>query len=88
MANKYEQIPDKEIDLHGYTTSETKEILDTLVREKKYTLVRVIVGKGNNSANGPVLPNFVRDYLTSRSIRYKPAKLQHGGSGALDVFLR
>ncbi len=88
MSNKYEQIPDEEIDLHGYTTSETKDVLDTLLRERQYKIVRLIVGKGNNSANGPVLPDFVRSYLVSHGIRYNQAKLQHGGAGAIDVFLK
>lgn len=87
MPNKYPQTPDIEIDLHGYTTAETKTILDDLLHERRYKIVRLIVGKGNNSANGPVLPDFVRSYLVSHNIRYNQAKIQHGGAGAIDVFL-
>ena len=88
MPNKYPQTPDIEIDLHGYTTAETKDVLDSLLRERRHNIVRLIVGKGNNSANGPVLPDFVRTYLTERGIRYNQAKIQHGGAGAMDVFLK
>jgi len=88
MPNKYPQTPDIEIDLHGYTTAETKVVLDTLLLESRYKIVRLIVGKGNNSANGPVLPDFVRSYLAGRGIRYNQAKIQHGGAGAMDIFLK
>lgn len=88
MANKYQQTAEIEIDLHGYTTSETEEVLDSLLKERKYKHVRIIVGKGNNSANGPVLPNFVRKYLTTYNIRYNQAKIGDGGEGALEVFLK
>lgn len=88
MPNKYEQNPEIEIDLHGKTMAESKVILDELIEDQEYVYVRVIVGKGAHSANGPVLPHFVRNYLTERNIRYNPAKLRDGGEGALEVFLR
>jgi DNA-nicking Smr family endonuclease len=88
MVNKYQQNAEAEIDLHGYTTIESKEILDDLISERKYKHIRIIVGKGNNSANGPILPSFVKNYLDSRDIRYSQSKIQHGGEGALDVFFK
>lgn len=88
MVNKYEQKAEIEIDLHGYTTAESEEILDTLVRDRKYKIVRIIVGKGNRSENGPVLPDFVRNYLYTHGIRYNQSKITDGGSGALEVFLK
>lgn len=86
MVNKYKQNPEAEIDLHGYTTSESEEILYSLLKEGKYKHVRIIVGKGNNSTNGPILPNFVRNYLNSQNIRYSQSKIQDGGEGALEVY--
>jgi DNA-nicking Smr family endonuclease len=88
MVNKYEQKAEKEIDLHGYTTDEVRGILDTLLRERKYRHVRIITGKGNHSARGAVLPDFVRGYLNAHNIRYNPSKPAHGGDGALEVFLK
>lgn len=85
MVNKYEQIAEYEIDLHGHTTMEAKEVLDSLLKENKYKYVRIIVDRGTNSANGPILPNFVRNYLDSNNIHHKPAKIQNGGEGALEV---
>ncbi|MBK5215692.1 MAG: Smr/MutS family protein [Candidatus Pacebacteria bacterium] len=88
MVNKYEQNAEIEVDLHGHTTSESELILESLLKEGKYKHVRIIVGRGNNSANGPILPSFVRNYLTSHRIRYNQSKIQDGGEGALEVFLR
>jgi len=87
MVNKYEQKADAEIDLHGCTTRESEDIFDALFEERKYTHIRIITGKGIRSANGPILPNFVRQYLNSRNIRYNPSKIRDGGEGALEVFL-
>jgi len=85
--NKYPQIPDRIIDLHGFTTSESKEIIDELLADQKISHLRLIVGKGLNSQAGPILPNFVKTYLNSKGISFRPAKIQDGGEGALEVFL-
>ncbi len=87
VNNKYIQTPEFIIDLHGYTTYEAQVILDELIEEGEYKHIRVIVGKGLNSENGPVLPDFVKNYLTARNIRFNQSKLQDGGEGALEVFL-
>lgn len=86
-ANKYIQNPGYVIDLHGFTTYETQSILDELIEEAEYKHIRVIVGKGLNSENGPILPDFVKNYLNKRNIRFSQSKLQDGGEGALEVFL-
>lgn len=95
MANKYEQIAEVEIDLHGYTTYEAEEVLYSLLRERESSVpkngvrhkhVRLIVGKGIHSENGPVLPDFVRNYLRTHGVRYTQSKIMHGGEGALEVF--
>lgn len=87
MVNKYEQNAEYEVDLHGYTTIEAKKLLDALLRENKYKHIRIIIGKGANSTKGPVLPDFVRNYLSSNNIHYNQSKIQNGGTGALEVFL-
>ena len=86
-ANKYAQHPEHIIDLHGYTTAETQELLDELIDKEEYKYVRIIIGRGHNSENGPVLPNFVKRYLDARDIHYNQSKIQDGGEGALEVFL-
>lgn len=86
--NKYPQEPELVLDFHGYTTAECKDALDELIQEGEFSHVRIIVGKGKNSVDGPILPNFVRNYLTDHSIRFNQSKLQDGGEGALEVYMR
>ena len=86
-GNKYEQVPELILDLHGYTTFECQEALDEIRRAGEYTHLRVIIGRGKRSANGPVLPDFVKNYLTSQNIRFNQSKIQDGGEGSLEVFL-
>ena len=88
MVNKYQQIAEKEIDLHRYTKSESENIINSLIKEAKYNHVRIIFGKGNNSIDGPILPNFVKNYLNSRNIRFNQSKIQDGGEGSIEVFLK
>ncbi len=85
--NKYLQTPNEIVDLHGYTTSEAENILDSLFKGKKNFHARIITGKGMHSANGPVLRDYVKDYLQRRNIRFNQSKIQDGGEGALEVFL-
>jgi DNA-nicking Smr family endonuclease len=84
--NKYERHPEIVVDLHGYTTSEAEEFLRGLLKERRYSHVRIIVGKGSHGANGPVLRNFVKKYLDARGIRCSQSKPKDGGEGALEVF--
>lgn len=88
MSNKYEQLAEAEIDLHGYITEEAREVLGEVVSSGKYKHVRVIVGKGKHSAGGAILPDFVKAYLNSHNIKYNQSKIKDGGEGALEVFLR
>ncbi len=88
--NKYKQEPDLILDFHGMTTAECKEELDLIVNNKvvnSISHIRIIVGKGTRSQNGPVLPDFVRNYLTTHNIRFSQSKIQDGGEGALEVYL-
>lgn len=86
--NKYPQEPELIVDFHGYTTLECKDDLDELIEGGQYSHVRIIVGKGRNSIDGPVLPNFVKNYLTERSIRFSQSKIADGGEGSLEVYLK
>ena len=87
-GNKYAQVPDLILDFHGYTTFECQEELEALIRDQEYKHIRVIIGRGRNSTNGPVLPDFVKNYLTSQNIRFNQSKIQDGGEGSLEVFLK
>jgi DNA-nicking Smr family endonuclease len=85
--NKYERIPEYILDLHGYTTREAKELLDELL-EGEYGHVRIITGKGTYRETGPVMRNFVEQYLRLREIKFETAKLYNGGEGAFEVYLK
>lgn len=78
--------PDQIIDLHGFTTSEARVIIDELLTETDIYHVRLIVGRGKNSINGPILPNFVKTYLKSKNIYFEQSRTKDGGEGSLEVF--
>lgn len=84
--NKYARQPDTIIDLHGHTTTEAGALLSDLLASS-YSHVRIIVGKGNHSKNGPVLRDFAKQYLSARDIRFSQSKLADGGEGSLEVYL-
>ncbi len=86
--NKYQRTPNYILDLHGHTTQEAKVVLDELVDEGKYSYIRIITGKGLHSPNGPVLRDFIKSYLEARRIHFTQSKIQDGGEGALEVFLK
>lgn len=88
MTNKYEKVPEAVIDLHGYMQDTAGVILADLRKEKKYAHVRIITGKGAFRESGPVLRDFVKNYLEKHHIKYLPAKQQDGGEGAFEVFLK
>ncbi len=85
--NKYEQKPDRVIDLHGLTTTQARFVLDELLERGKGKIVRVITGKGA-LRNGPVMREFVEGYLKHRRLEFRVAKLENGGEGALEVYLQ
>ena len=84
--NKYIQTPDKIIDLHRYTVREAEAVLVELCKQNKIH-ARIIVGRGTHSANGPVLREFVKDFLQRKNVRFTQSKLQDGGEGSLEAFL-
>ena len=85
--NKYARVPDLIVDLHRHTIREATRVLDDLLAREETLHVRLIVGKGIHSEKGPVLRDFVVDYLHERGIRFARAKLVDGGEGALEAFL-
>jgi DNA-nicking Smr family endonuclease len=80
-----------ELDLHMLTRAQAEtELYDFL--EKSYDLgfpkVRVITGKGINSPYGEsVLRPFVEGILKKEKVKFKHAKANRGGEGALEVWL-
>ncbi len=59
-----------EIDLHGLSMPEAKIVLDEvfeyLFDHPEITEVRFVVGVGNRSQTGPVLPAYVQNYLKEK----------------------
>ena len=89
--NKYPQIIQAELDLHGLTKEEAREeVLDFLseARVKRYNKIRIITGKGIHSENNQgVLNEYVQAILLEEDLEYCEAKMNEGGSGAIDVKL-
>lgn len=81
---------DAELDLHGFTVreacDETRSFLDECFAHG-YGRVRIIVGKGNRSIEGPVLPDAVKALLMQEGYDFTYAKIQCGGEGALEVII-
>ena len=61
--------PQDQLDLHGFTATEAEARLVSFLasanRKHPGCLVRVITGKGNHSAAGPVLKGRVRTWLAA-----------------------
>jgi len=75
--NKYERVPEKIIDLHGFTTKEAAEMLEDIIDGGEYRHIRVITGKGTFRETGPVLRTFVENFLRNREIKV-PRRKQRG----------
>lgn len=81
---------DAELDLHGCTSIEARTELAAFLAEgrlEKWKVVRIIVGKGTRSPEGPVLPGVVQAELKARGLAWSYAPLRYGGEGALEVEL-
>lgn len=81
---------DAELDLHGCSSLEARTELAAFLAEarmEKWKTVRVIVGKGTRSPEGPVLPSVVQEELKARDLRWTYAPPRYGGEGALEVEL-
>ncbi|NCN25518.1 hypothetical protein COT94_02460 [Candidatus Falkowbacteria bacterium CG10_big_fil_rev_8_21_14_0_10_37_14] len=89
--NKYAQTPQASLDLHGFILDEAQEeVVDFLTeaKNKNYRLIRIITGKGIGSVNGhPVLKPWLEGYLSNHGYRWRLAKINEGGAGALDISL-
>lgn len=86
---------DRQLDLHGLTREEAIHSLSGFIRSASRAGekgVLVITGKGNRSAEGPVLQQAVAAWLKDQGrdmvLEYAPAPQEMGGSGAFVVFLR
>jgi DNA-nicking Smr family endonuclease len=83
-----------ELDLHGYTVAQAKEILVCFLDEcerRGWRCVRIIHGKGLRSRNRePVLKHKVAHWLRQREeiLGFCQAQRVDGGSGAMMVLLR
>ena len=84
-----------QLDLHGLRREEALTALSRFLRsalEKGQKAVLVITGKGNHSAEEPVLQHAVASWLREAGrelvLEFAPAPRELGGSGAFVVFLR
>ena len=89
--NKYTQNIEDTLDLHGFYEKEAIVAVLNFIKDsqtKSMKHVRIIVGKGTHSiGQESILGNAVRECLHERSLSYRDAKLDGGGSGAIDVSL-
>lgn len=84
-----------QLDLHGLTREEALDALPRFLnsaRKNGQKAVLVITGKGNHSAEEPVLhqavASWLRDAGRAAVLEFAPAPREMGGSGAYVVFLR
>ncbi len=87
--NKYAQVVQAELDLHGVYQDAARTMVGDFLREAEknsFSRVRIIVGKGNHSAKGEgVLCNMVKSLLNKEGYIYAYAKMQDGGEGVIEV---
>ena len=82
---------DMVLDLHMLTRPQAEiEFYDFL--DKAYSLgfhkIRIITGKGLNSENKQgVLKPFIQGILKKEKFRFRDAKINKGGAGAIDVWI-
>ena len=79
-----------ELDLHMLTRQQSEEELYDFL-DKSYSLgfrkVRIITGKGLNSeGRQSVLKPYVQEILKKEKLRFRDAKMNEGGAGAIDVW--
>ena len=85
--------PDAELDIHGQTRDEAWLTLETFfnnAREKEFEKVLIIHGKGNHSADEPVLKRVVMDFIERCPFAGESGKgkAAAGGEGATWVLLK
>lgn len=90
--NKYKQIIEDELDLHGYTQNEAQCLVNDFLdnaRKNKFKKIRIITGKGTHSNNGQgVLKELVKDILLAQNLNFQNAKINEGGEGAVDISIK
>jgi DNA-nicking Smr family endonuclease len=86
IGNKYKKVPVHILDLHGYTTREAQDFLNSFVIGREGQYIRVITGKGVYR-NGPILQEYIKEYLYKKGISYTYAKISDGGEGALEFMI-
>ncbi len=83
-----------ELDLHGYTIEQAKDILQNFITKSKssgFRCVRIIHGKGKGSRDGrPRLKNYVSRWLRLHKhiLAYCSARPADGGTGAVYVLIK
>lgn len=86
---KYLNRPDGELDLHGFTKTESLSALREFMsnaHELGWQRVQIITGKGLNSPYGkPIIRESVIEWLQDQSYRFNFAKSKEGGSGSIIV---
>jgi len=97
-VDKYAHLnePQAELDYHGkgvLTENEIITMAEEFVQEavrRGLTRLLIITGKGNRSKNGPVVKPTLYQFLPKiPQVKYvKEARIDRGGSGALEVDLR
>lgn len=87
--------PQAELDLHGLKADVVRQRVAWFLENAVFhgfEAVRIITGKGSRSEQGPVLRPLVEDYLDGPgrefAVEWLRATRQHGGEGAIIVFLR
>lgn len=88
--------PEKNLDLHGFTAigAEIKaRAFITTAKKQGYFTLRIIVGKGRHSEDGPVLPNVIEDLLKTLKtenivLNYQWEGPKKSKSGAIIVHLK
>ena len=81
-------LPDHTVDLHGLQVPQARmrvdNLLETWVRRQPGAVLRIVTGKGNRSARGPVLLGEVEEALRSElGGRVADMTLDAGGGGWL-----
>ncbi|PIP14359.1 MAG: hypothetical protein COX48_01220 [bacterium (Candidatus Stahlbacteria) CG23_combo_of_CG06-09_8_20_14_all_34_7] len=72
--NKKKKIKEKIIDLHGYTSSRSEEIVETALRSNinsSVTQIKIICGRGIHSEGKPVLKKSVEEVLMRMKKHYE-----------------
>lgn len=79
-------LPDHTLDLHGVRASDAvrrvQSLLEAWTRTRTGAVLRIVTGKGNHSADGPVLLGLVEDTLRGDA-RVAEMVMDAGGGGWL-----